>query len=97
MRSSEGVAVGTLHAGRSPDVNRWLWLACRIAAHLFDHERDELATRGGRLAREAGALNVLPIAASYLAGVHMHAGENAAAAMLMEESAAITQATAPRP
>jgi DNA-binding CsgD family transcriptional regulator len=45
------------------------------------------------LARTDGTLSVLPLAASYLAGVHMHAGEYEAAAMLMEESSAITVAT----
>ena len=39
---------------------RWLWLACRVAADLWDDEAwHELATRAVRLAREAGALTVL--------------------------------------
>jgi DNA-binding CsgD family transcriptional regulator len=46
-----------------------------------------------RLAREAGALSVLPIAAVYLAGVHVHAGEYDAASTLLEESSAISQTT----
>jgi DNA-binding CsgD family transcriptional regulator len=80
--------------GDDPEINRWLWLACRVAADLFEHEIwGELAHRAVRLARTDGALSVLPLAASYLAGVHMHAGEYAAAAMLMEESSAITLAT----
>ena len=49
--------------------------------------------RGVRRARETGALSVLPIAASYRAGVHVHAGEYAAASALLEEADAITQAT----
>jgi DNA-binding CsgD family transcriptional regulator/tetratricopeptide (TPR) repeat protein len=80
--------------GDSPATNRWLWLACRIAADLWEHEIwDELAARGVRRARETGALNVLPIAASYRAGVHVHAGEYAEASALLEEASAITQAT----
>ncbi len=80
------------------DVNRWLWLAGRIASELWDARVwDELTSRGVRLAREAGALSVLPIAASYRAGVHLHAGELTAAAGLMEESAAITQMTGTAP
>ena len=80
--------------GNNPDSNRWLWLACRIAADLWEHEVwDELATRGLRRARETGALSVLPIAASYRAGAHVHAGEYAEASALMEESSAVTQAT----
>lgn len=80
--------------GDDPDINNWLWLACRVAADLFEYEIwDALANRAVRLSRTAGALSVLPRAASYLAGVHMYAGEYAAAAMLMEESSAITLAT----
>jgi DNA-binding CsgD family transcriptional regulator len=84
--------------GDSPADNRWLWVACRIATDLWEHETwDELATRGVRRARETGALSVLPMVASYLAGVHVHAGEYAEASALLEESSAVTQAmhTAP--
>jgi len=80
--------------GDNPANNRWLWLACRIAADLWEHEIwDELATTGVRRAREAGALSVLPIAASYRAGAHVHAGEYAEASALLEEAYAITQAS----
>jgi DNA-binding CsgD family transcriptional regulator len=80
--------------GGSAHDNRWLWLACRVAADLWEYEAwDELASRGVRLAREAGALSVLPLAASYRAGVHLHAGEYEAASALMEESSAVTAAT----
>jgi DNA-binding CsgD family transcriptional regulator len=104
-RVTEGYAAGVpplreaLEAFRQDDGNnsannRWLWLACRAAADLWEHEMwDELASRGERLAREAGALNILPVAASYRAGVHVHAGEFAAAWALLEEAYAITQAT----
>ena len=104
-RATEGYAAGVaplreaLEAfrqddGNDPVNNRWLWLACRIAADLWEHEIwDELATSGVRRAREAGALSVLPIAASYRAGVHVHAGEYAEASALLEEAHAITQAT----
>jgi hypothetical protein len=61
--------------GNSPAVNRWLWLACRVAADLWERDIwDELAARGVRRARDTGALNVLPIANNYRAGVHVHAG-----------------------
>ncbi|MGH3549387.1 MAG: AAA family ATPase [Pseudonocardiaceae bacterium] len=77
--------------GDNADNDRWLWLACRIAADLWDHETwDELANRGVRRAREAGALSVLPIAASLHAAAHLHVGEYAEASRLMEESSAIT-------
>jgi tetratricopeptide (TPR) repeat protein len=80
--------------GDNPANNRWLWVACRIAADLWEREIwDELATRGVRRARETGALGVLPIAASYRAGVHIHAGEYAEASALLEEAFAVSQAT----
>ena len=80
--------------GDNPANNRWLWLACRAALDLWEHEIwDELATRGLRRARETGALSVLPIAASFRAGVHVHAGEYAEASALVEEAYAVTQAT----
>jgi DNA-binding CsgD family transcriptional regulator len=44
-------------------------------------------------ARETGALGMLPIAATYRASLHVHAGEFAAASSLIEEAHAITQAT----
>jgi DNA-binding CsgD family transcriptional regulator len=81
------------------DIMRWLWLASPItqetAAHaLMDDEAwAELATRAVALAREAGALAVLPGALVYRAGVHLHAGELAAASALIEEADAITAAT----
>ena len=84
--------------GGDAEVDRWLWLACRAATDLWDIETwSELARRAVRLAREAGALDVLPIAATYLAGAHMNRGEYAAAATLMEESSAITRATGASP
>ena len=82
----------------SADVNRWLWLACRIASDLWDDQLwDELSSRGVRLAREAGVLSLLPIAESYRAGAHLQAGEFAAASTLMAESTAIIQRTATAP
>ncbi|MDA0182932.1 DUF2791 family P-loop domain-containing protein [Solirubrobacter phytolaccae] len=103
VRVTEGFAAGVaplrvaLAAFREEDAadsNRWLWLACRVAADLFDEATwDVLARRGVRLAREAGALSVLPIAATYMAGVYMHDAQFEAASTLMEEASAITQAT----
>ena len=102
---TEGYAAGAppLQAGaaarsatrtcRSEDELRWLWLACRVAPDLWD---DETLARAGQprsvqLARDAGALTVLPLALTYRAGVHVHAGEFAAAAALIDEADAITR------
>lgn len=83
---------------RSEDDLRWLWLAWLLAGDLWDDEAwHELATRAVRLAREAGALTVLPLDLEYRAGVHVHAGEFAAASALVEEAEAITAATGNAP
>jgi ATP/maltotriose-dependent transcriptional regulator MalT len=76
------------------DELRWLGVAWSIAADLLDDETAHaLATREVELAREAGALGLLPIALDQLARIHVHAGEFATAASLNEEAAAITEAT----
>jgi DNA-binding CsgD family transcriptional regulator len=83
---------------RSEDDLRWLWLAWLLAGDLWDDEAwHELAARAVRLAREAGALTVLPLDLEYRAGVHVHAGEFAAASALVEEAEAITAATGNAP
>ena len=83
---------------REDDILRWLWLAWLLAGDLWDDEAwHELATRAVRLAREAGALTVLPVDLEYRAGVHVHAGEFAAASALVEEADAITAATGNAP
>jgi DNA-binding CsgD family transcriptional regulator len=77
---------------------RWFWLAWLLAADLWDDVlQDELATRVVRLARDAGALEQLPIALVYRAGVHINAGEFGAAVALIEESDSIAAATGNAP
>jgi DNA-binding NarL/FixJ family response regulator len=78
----------------SADGLRWLWLACTAAADLWDDEAWEiLADRHLRLVRDAGAFSVLPIVLSTRSAVHMYAGEVDAAAALLEEVEAVTEAT----
>jgi len=73
---------------------RWLWLACRLAQDLWDDELwYELAAGGLRVARETGTLRVLPIAATYRAALHVHAGAFGPASSLIEEADAIVDAT----
>jgi DNA-binding CsgD family transcriptional regulator len=73
---------------------RWLWLACRLAQDLWDDELwYVLATSGVRVARETGALSMLPIALTYRAALHIHEGAFGSAAALIEEIDAITVAT----
>ena len=73
---------------------RWLWLACRLAQDLWDDELwHVLATRGVRVARDTGALSLLPNALNHLAALNVHSGAFATAAALIDEVDAITQAT----
>jgi DNA-binding CsgD family transcriptional regulator len=82
------------HGGRREAVIMgWLPLAA-IAPELWDDATwHELTARAVGLAREAGALAVLPVALTYRAAVDVHAGEFGAAAGLIEEANAITAAT----
>jgi ATP/maltotriose-dependent transcriptional regulator MalT len=73
---------------------RWLAPACRTAIDLWDDEAwDVLSTRFVQLARDTGALTVLPIALSWRIGAHAYAGELAQAAWLIHEAEAVTEAT----
>ena len=73
---------------------RWLWLACRLAQDLWEDELWHLlATHGVRLARETGALRLLPNALNYLAALNVHSGAFATAVALIDEVEVITQAT----
>src|SRR5690348_16574393 len=81
-----------------PGGMRWLWVACRLAQDLWDDQLwDELAAHGMRVARDTGALRVLPTAATYRASVHVHAGALGPAASLIAEADAITQGTGMAP
>jgi DNA-binding CsgD family transcriptional regulator/tetratricopeptide (TPR) repeat protein len=77
---------------------RWLWHACITAAHLWDSETWEvLATRFVRLAQDAGALTLLPLALSQRIGVHIFLGELAEAASLRDQLYLVTDATGDPP
>jgi DNA-binding CsgD family transcriptional regulator len=73
-------------------IMRWLWLACPVAPEpiapdLWDDEAwHELSARAVGLAREIGALGVIPKALSFRAAVHVHAGEFAEASELLAEA-----------
>jgi DNA-binding CsgD family transcriptional regulator len=73
-------------------------LACRLAQDLWDDELwHVLASSGVRVARETGALSVLPIALTYRAALHVHEGAFVSATALIEEVDAITGATGTAP
>ena len=76
------------------DSLRWLWLACRIARALGDDASwDELTDRQVQLARDAGALSLLPIALIERFGVQLFVGDLDAAASLVAEAEAVVEAT----
>jgi DNA-binding CsgD family transcriptional regulator len=73
---------------------RWLWLAGRAAGYIWDYENwDSLTRRQIRIARESGALTVLPLTLSTRAGVELYAGNLADASALVDEANAVTEAT----
>ncbi|MEU4097568.1 AAA family ATPase [Streptomyces sp. NPDC026673] len=85
-------------AAHADDEKRWLWLACPVtpeplALELWDDDAwYELATGAVDIARDAGALAVLPMALSYEACFRVHAGEFDTAAALIDEGTAISEA-----
>jgi DNA-binding CsgD family transcriptional regulator len=102
---TEGYAAGTpalrraLLAFRGQDISveegmSWLWLAGRAAMAVWDDETwHTLASRHVTLARDAGALSVLPLAVRSRILLHAHAGELADGAALIAEAQAVADAT----
>jgi DNA-binding CsgD family transcriptional regulator len=73
---------------------RCLWLACIGALDVWDDESwRRLTVRHVQVARDAGALAVLPIVLSMRIAVHLFDGELSEAAALVEEVQTITEAT----
>jgi DNA-binding CsgD family transcriptional regulator len=76
---------------------RWLWLAGRAAAYIWDYESwDALTAEQVERSRASGALTVLPLTLSTRAGVELFAGNLAAAHALVDEAAAVAEATESR-
>jgi DNA-binding CsgD family transcriptional regulator len=73
---------------------RWLWLAGRAAAYIWDYDSwDAFTARQIRLSRESGALTVLPLTLSTRAGVELFMGNLGTAGSLVQEAEAVTAAT----
>jgi DNA-binding CsgD family transcriptional regulator len=73
---------------------RWLWVACHAAIVVWDHETwHVLAARQVQLARDAGALAVLPMALTSLAAALLWPGDFAVAAALIAEAETLSEAT----
>jgi hypothetical protein len=96
---TDGYAAGVpalrraVDAFQQDDEPRWLALACRAAAELWeDDATHSLANRHVQLARDSGNLMQLPIALDYLAALQVHAGNFSSASALIDEAGAITDA-----
>ena len=77
---------------------RWPWFARRVAAELFaDDTWHYLATRSVQIARESGALAVLPLALNHLAHVCCVEGDLDRASALLDEADGIAAATGTEP
>jgi DNA-binding CsgD family transcriptional regulator len=84
--------------GRPGQDVRWPWFARRVAPDLFEDETwHALATRNVQMARDRGALAVLPLALNYLATMRIFEGDLDDAEALLEESDAIADATGNAP
>jgi DNA-binding CsgD family transcriptional regulator len=72
---------------------RWLWLGCRIAEALGDDESwDTLTVRQVRLARDTGALSLLPTALAERSSTLLLTGDFTGAASLTAEAETATAA-----
>jgi DNA-binding CsgD family transcriptional regulator len=89
-------ALGVFDAGNMP-VNeqlRWKWLGTLVSVHVWDDAKwHAISDAHVRIARQAGALGELPIALGQRAYAHLFAGELVAAASLIGEIQAATDAT----
>jgi len=78
---SEGLTCG--------EALRWLWVAIPSAARLWDDESwDRLTGRYVQLARDSGALGMLPIALNQRVMVHLYEGDLGAAVSMLDEAVA---------
>jgi tetratricopeptide (TPR) repeat protein len=73
---------------------RWSWLAGGAAGLIWDYENwDVLTAREEKLARDLGALTVLPITLSTRAGLYLFTGEVAEAEFLVDQVTIVTDAS----
>src|SRR5205823_5993457 len=92
LRRSEKESDGGNMPGR--EQLRWKWLAAIASVHLWGDARWEaISERHVQIARETGALGELPLALSQRVYAHLFAGELTAAALLVDEIQAATEAT----
>jgi DNA-binding CsgD family transcriptional regulator len=94
----EALAAVRDEGGRDGQNVRWPWIARRVAPDLFDDDTwRAIATRNVQIARDTGALAVLPLALNLRSLLHCFDGELASAAALLEEADEIADATGTEP
>jgi DNA-binding CsgD family transcriptional regulator/tetratricopeptide (TPR) repeat protein len=105
LRYTDGYASGApilkeaLRAFHGPDMSgeeelRWIWFAATSAADLLDDEAfDAMSSRFVQLARDRGALAMLPMALTTQIISRVLAGELAAASLLLAELTAVSEGT----
>jgi len=89
-------AVETFRSGDIPadEVLRWGFLVSSAALALLDVKSyHELAAREAALAREVGALAVLPLSLTHLVGAHLELGELDVAESLLRDIEIVCEAT----
>jgi DNA-binding CsgD family transcriptional regulator len=92
IRDTLGVLRAHIGEGHE-DALHWLWLAWLLAGDAWDDDAwEEFATHAVASAREIGALGELPLALTYRASAHIHAGDFGQAAALLDESDSLTAA-----
>jgi len=80
------------HSAGGDDLRSLAW-ACRVAIDLWDDASfEQLSARALKVARERGALAVLPVALTYRVLAQINAGEFAAAVRLNQELVSIIEA-----
>ena len=88
-----------LHAFASPETDdeeclQWSWLVPGITPEVWDEELwDQVTARAVDVARNRGALILLPITLLYRANLRIHEGQLQLAAALLEEAGVIHGAT----
>jgi DNA-binding CsgD family transcriptional regulator/tetratricopeptide (TPR) repeat protein len=76
------------------EVLRWGWLSTAASVMVWDYDTClAVSTRGVELARDAGALSVLPVSLNVMTQAVVLAGEFASAEMLVREAESVTGAT----
>ena len=105
VRYTDGYATGApilkkaLRAFHGPDMSgeeelRWIWFAATSAADLLDDEAfDAMSSRYVQLARDRGALAMLPMALTTQIISRVLAGDLAAARLLLAELTAVSEGT----